>query len=224
MGRNSFDFQPALSQEMIRMDQLVSFDYHEVIWKVNRYFSDMFWPLNCWFKITYPFTQSKKIFCMDKKAAHINHSRNFPPDFLRSLVFFDWKEFFNPLSPVASDMTEDIVKFIFFWAKMQLQNKFDPHGDLHDSCKVCTMLSRKWRNLAESCVYDQCVRLFYPKRRFFCLSECVRNLKSTVHRSEHVWKISVYFPDDFMVIKRDKLIWFICLQSKIKSHCFRIIF
>ena len=81
---------------------------------------------------------------------------------------------FQPL--VASDMflmTEDFIKFNFLdcvsniWAKMQLQNKFDPHGDLHDSCKVCTMLSRKWQNLAESCVYDQCVRLFYPKRRFF---------------------------------------------------------
>ena len=58
----------------------------------------------------------------------------------------------------------------------------------------------------ESCVYDQCVRLFIQREDCFCLSDCVYNLKSTVRRSEHVWKISVYFPDDFMVIKRDKLI------------------
>ena len=66
------------------------------------------------------------------------------------------------------------------------------YGDLHESCKVCTMLSRKWWDLAENCKYDPFSRLFYPKRRFFCFNECVRNLKSTVHQSEHVWKISVF--------------------------------
>ena len=63
-----------------KSNQLVSFDDHEVIWKVNRYFSDMFRSVNRWFEITYAFTQTKKIFSLDKKAAHIDHTRNFPPD------------------------------------------------------------------------------------------------------------------------------------------------
>ena len=113
-------------------NQLVSFDDHEVIWKVNRYFSDMFRSANRWFEIVYTVTQTKTIFSLDKKP--------------HTLI---------------------IHATFHLWAKMRLQNKFDSHGDLHDSCKVCTMLSRKWQNLAESCVYDQCVRLFYPKRRFF---------------------------------------------------------
>ena len=63
-----------------KSNQLVSFDDHEVIWKINRYFSDMFRSVNRWFEITYAFTQTKKIFSLDKKAAHIDHTRNFPPD------------------------------------------------------------------------------------------------------------------------------------------------
>ena len=66
--------------EYSKSNQLVSFDDHEVIWKVNRYFSDMFSSANRWFEITYAFTQTKKIFSLDKKAAHIDHTRNFPPD------------------------------------------------------------------------------------------------------------------------------------------------
>ena len=106
---------------------------------------------------------------------------------------------------------------------MRLQNKFDPYGDLHDSCKVCTMLSRKWQNLAESCVYDQCVRLFYPKRGFFCLSECViSNQRFTDRNMSEKYRFTFQMTSWSSKETSWFDLYFICLQSKIKFHWFRM--
>ena len=83
---------------------------------------------------------------------------------------------------------------------------------------VKLVLESHFCSKVESCLYDQCVRLFIQREDCFCLSDCVYNLKSTVRRSEHVWKISVYFSVTSWSSKETS--WLD--QSKIKSHCFRM--
>ena len=79
-------------------------------------------------------------------------------------------------------------------------------------------------NLAESCVYDQCVRLFYPKRRFFCLSECVRisNQRFTDLNMSEKYRFTFQMTSWSSKETSWFDLYFICLQSKIKSHCFRM--
>ena len=82
-----------------------------------------------------------------------------------------------------------------------------------------------WRNLAESCVYDQCVRLFYPKRRFFFVwvnAYVISNQRFTDRNMSEKYRFTFQMTSWSSKETSWFDLYFICLQSKIKFHWFRM--